>query len=452
MTAPGSAGGVATSAVWPEPLLPGQADVDVAHVVAWNLTRRCNLACAHCYISAGSWEAAAGELDTPACLRIVDQILEASPSPLLILSGGEPLVRDDLEAIAGHATRGGATVVVGTNGTGLSENRIDSLMRAGVQGVAVSIDSLNPRYHDRFRHGEGSLEATVAAIDRLAALELDFLVQTTVTRGNRAEIANIAAWACRKGAVCLNIYFLVETGRGEGMKGMTPAENDEVLREITRMQREYRGRMMIRSKCQPQLMRHVYEEDPESPLLNYKTRCPCGVQYCRITPEGKVTPCPYMPEVAGDLSEQSFGEIWNDSTLFRLLRTGELGGKCGRCEFRGICGGCRARAYAVDGDFLGPDESCAYEPGPFQAEEIMPSSVAYGSPAERAMTWSPEAERRLAAIPSFVRGVVAGRVEKFVREKGGTEVTLESMSDVRRAMPVDFSKKIPFFARGRRRP
>ena len=221
MTAPGSAGGVATSAVWPEPLLPGQADVDVAHVVAWNLTRRCNLACAHCYISAGSWEAAAGELDTPACLRIVDQILEASPSPLLILSGGEPLVRDDLEAIAGHATRGGATVVVGTNGTGLSENRIDSLMRAGVQGVAVSIDSLNPRYHDRFRHGEGSLEATVAAIDRLAALELDFLVQTTVTRGNRAEIANIAAWACRKGAVCLNIYFLVETGRGEDFVSMS---------------------------------------------------------------------------------------------------------------------------------------------------------------------------------------------------------------------------------------
>lgn len=428
-----------------------EPDVAIPHVVAWNLTRRCNLACSHCYISAGSWHAADDELDTTACFRVIDQVLEVSPSPLLILSGGEPLVRSDLEEIAAYASERGATVTVGTNGTGLTDERIASLKAAGVQGVALSVDSLDPRYHDRFRHGEGALEDTLAAVDRLAEHRLDFLIQFTVTRGNRDELDAVAAWADAKGAVCLNVYFLVETGRGEGMRGLAPAENDEIVVRLAELQRDYRGRLMIRSKCQPQLMRHVYERDPDSPLLNYRTRCPCGVQYCRITPEGKVTPCPYMPEVAGDLSEASFGEIWREATVFRLLRDGEPGGKCGRCEYRALCGGCRARAYAVDGDLLGPDPSCAYEPAPGIAAAIEPRRpVTYGSAAERKLPWSAEADARLSAIPSFVRGVVAERVEKFARDRGHAEVTLDVMTEVRRAMPVDFSKRMPFFARSRR--
>lgn len=428
-----------------------EADTAVPHVVAWNLTRRCNLACSHCYISAGSWHAAENELDTDACRAVIDQIVAVNPAPLLILSGGEPLVRSDLEEIAAYATARGATVTVGTNGTGLTEARIRSLREAGVQGVALSVDSLNPRYHDRFRHGEGALEETLGAVDRLRAQRLDFLIQFSVTRGNRHELDEVAAWADAKGAVCLNVYFLVETGRGEGMRGLAPEENDAIVARLAELQREYRGRLMIRSKCQPQLMRHVYESDPASPLLNYRTRCPCGVQYCRITPEGKVTPCPYMPEVAGDLATDSFGDIWREATVFRLLRGGELGGKCGRCEYRAVCGGCRARAYAVDGDFLGPDPACAYEPAPGVAEALAPArDVTYGSAATVRLRWSPAAEARLDAIPSFVRGVVAERVENFARTHGHAEVTLDVMREVRRAMPVDFSKRMPFFARGRR--
>jgi len=422
----------------------------IPHVVAWNLTRRCNLACAHCYISAGAWHGAGDELDAAACRGIVDQILAVNDSPLLILSGGEPLVRDDLEEIARHASEGGATVVVGTNGTGLTADRIRSLAAAGIQGVALSIDSLDARYHDRFRHGPGALADTLAAVDRLGDAGLDFLVQFTVTRGNRQELEALLAWAEEAGAVCVNVYFLVETGRAQGMRGMSPEENDAVLVRLAELQREYRGRLMIRSKCQPQLMRHVYERDPESPLLHYRTRCPCGVQYCRITPEGKVTPCPYLPEVAGDLRERGFREIWEGSTLFRLLRAGELGGKCGRCEYREVCGGCRARAYAVDGDFLGPDPDCVYEPAGAR-EPVRPArDVTYGAPAELGLPWTPEAERRLDRIPSFVRGVVASRVESFARERGLDRVTLEVMREVRRSMPVDFSKRLPFFAAGRR--
>lgn len=428
---------------------PIGADRPIPHVVAWNLTRRCNLACAHCYISAGSWHGSEDELDTAACRRVVDQILELNPSPLLILSGGEPLVRSDLEEIARYASDGGATVVVGTNGTGLTADRIGSLAGAGIQGVALSIDSLDPRYHDRFRHASGALADTLAAVERLREAELDFLIQFTVTRGNRDELDELVAWAEEAGAVCVNVYFLVETGRGEGMRGMSPEENDRVLARLAELQREYRGRLMVRSKCQPQLMRHVYERDPDSPLLHYRTRCPCGVQYCRITPEGKVTPCPYLPEVAGDLRERGFREIWEEATLFRLLRTGEPGGKCGRCEYREMCGGCRARAYAVDGDFLGPDPDCAYEPTG-RADPVVPArDVTYGTPAALELRWTPEAERRLERIPSFVRGVVATRVERFARERGLDRVTLDVMRDVRRSMPVDFSKRLPFFATGR---
>jgi MoaA/NifB/PqqE/SkfB family radical SAM enzyme len=179
----------------------------VPHVVAWNLTKRCNLACAHCYIAAGSWHAAANELSTAECHRIADEILEINPAPLFILSGGEPLLRDDLEEIAAHASSRGATVVVGTNGTRLVTERIRSLKAAGVSGVAVSIDSLDPRYHDRFRHGDGALADTLAAVERLRTEQLDFIVQTTVSSGNRAELPAIAAWAAENGAVSFNVYF-----------------------------------------------------------------------------------------------------------------------------------------------------------------------------------------------------------------------------------------------------
>jgi radical SAM protein with 4Fe4S-binding SPASM domain len=437
-----------------EPERAGAGGVHLPHVVAWNLTRRCNLACAHCYIAAGSWHSAEGELSTAECRRITDEILELTPAPLFILSGGEPLLRTDLEEIAAYAVGRGATVVVGTNGTRLSAERIRSLGEAGVQGFALSVDSLDARYHDRFRHGEGALGETVAAVERLRSERLDFIVQTTITRGNRHELRALAAWAAEHGAVAFNLYFLVATGRGAAMPGLTPAENDEALRELASLEREYRGRMLVRSKCQPQIMRHVHQSAPDSPLLNYATRCPCGVHYCRITPEGKVTPCPYLPVEAGDLRAQSFAEVWWESPVFKELRavapggTGEgaaLGGKCGRCEYRELCGGCRARAYAEGGDYLGPDESCAYEPDGSLPLVEPARPVTYGMAATPQLRWSPEARARLSRIPGFVRGVVTARVEKYAAERGLTEITPAVLDELRRAMPIDFSRKAPFF-------
>jgi radical SAM protein with 4Fe4S-binding SPASM domain len=417
------------------------------YVVSWNLTKRCDLACAHCYISAGSWHTADDELTVSECRRITDEIMALTPAPMFILTGGEPLLRTDLEEIANYASSQGATVVVGTNGTGLTEDRIASLKAAGVMGFAVSVDSLNSTYHDRFRHGDGALELTTAAIDRLQEAEMDFIVQTTITPGNRDELSSLVAWSAERGAVSFNLYFLVETGRGSTMRTLTAAQNDDVLRELTALQREYRGRMLIRSKCQPQWMRHIHEQDQESPLLNYSTRCPCGVQYCRITPEGKVTPCPYLPAVAGDLRTQSFAEIWETSPLLRDMQTGTPKGKCGECEYRKVCGGCRARAYARTGDHLAADDSCFYEP-PGDLPLVQPrQSVTYGTMAAPTLVWTAEADGRMQRIPSFVRSVVVKRVEDYARRNGHAEITPELLDDIRKDMPIDFSKRLPFFLR-----
>ncbi len=182
-------------------------------------------------------------------------------------------------------------------------------------------------------------------------------------------------------------------------------------------------------------------------MLNYETRCPCGVQYCRVTPDGKLTACPYLPVVAGDLRGESFAVVWNSSDLFQSLRTGALGGKCGRCEYRKLCGGCRARAYAVEDDYLAADPSCAYEPtgGAAVIERARPTT--YGMAVEPTLPWTPQAEARMKRIPSFVRGVVVKRVEQYARKHSLSEVTVDLLSEVRSAMPVDFSKRQPFFMR-----
>jgi AdoMet-dependent heme synthase len=417
----------------------------VPHVVAWNLTRRCNLECAHCYISAGPRESAAAELDTATCLGIVDQLLAVNAAPMLILSGGEPLLRDDLTGIARYASDRGVTVVVGTNGTLLTDERIGALSDAGVRGVALSIDSLRPTYHDNFRHGKGSLADTQAALARLRAHRLDFIIQTVVTKGNRAELPRLVAWSAEEGAVSFNCYFLVATGRGASLTDLTPVEYEAVLADLARWQRDYRGRMMVRAKCAPHFMRHVHQTDPDSPVLNYETRCPCGTQYCRITPDGKLTPCPYMPAVAGDLRTQGFAEIWRSSPLFRQLREGTLSGKCGRCEYRKLCGGCRARAFALEDDVLAADPSCVYEPPDGAPVIDAVRQVTYGADFQPALTWSPAARERVSRIPSFVRGVVMQRVEDWARRTGRREITPELLAEVRSAMPIDFSKRRPFF-------
>ncbi|HEX5830592.1 MAG TPA: radical SAM protein [Gemmatimonadaceae bacterium] len=414
-------------------------------MIAWNLTRRCNLACAHCYIAAGPTESAGGELTTVECRRIAAEILAVNPAPLFILSGGEPLLRPDLYTIAEFAAARGATVVVGTNGTLLTNDRIRALKDAGVTGVAVSVDSLEAHRHDRFRHGAGALAATADALARLRAHRLDFVVQTTAHRGNRTELARLVDWSAEQGAMAFNLYFLVATGRGARLADLAPAEYEVLLAELVVHHRRYLGRMLVRAKCAPQFMRHLHGTVPDSPALHYATRCPCGVHYCRITPDGALTPCPYIPTAAADLRSMPFDVAWRTAPLFQTLRAGALGGRCGRCEYRRLCGGCRARALAVEGDLLAADPACPYEPPGDRPVIERARPVTYGMPATRTLPWAADADARIARVPSFVRAVVVARVEEYARRHGHGEVTTELLAEVRRAMPVDFSKRQPFF-------
>lgn len=372
-------------------------------VVAWNLTTGCNQACAHCYMTAR--RGAGEELALEECKRIADEILALQPSPMFVLSGGEPLTRPDLEELAEHCARAGATVVVGTNGTLLTAARIHSLAAAGVRGFALSVDSLDPSVHDRFRGMPGALARVRAASRRLREAGLPVVIQSTLGAQTRHELQDLAAWAHAEGAFAFNLYLHVETGRGRDLEPLSAQHTEAVLAELAGLERHYRDRMLVRAKCLPQFVRVSYASDPDSPVLHQDTRCPAGIWYCRITPDGRLTPCPYLPDSAGDLRERSFEEIWLESPLLRGLREGVEGGRCGRCAFSKSCGGCRARS-AARGRLEGDDPSCPHQPD--------------GEPLPRRgpVPWSEAAAARVDRLPAFARDMARGRLEARARREG----------------------------------
>lgn len=400
------------------------------HLIAWNLTTRCNLACPHCYVDARRGGAGVDELDTATCTGVIDQIAEAGSAPMIVLTGGEPLLRRDVEVIAEHAVKRGATVVVGTNGTGLTADRVASLTAAGVTGYALSVDSLDPTVHDAFRGLPGALDLTFAAVDALRSAEQGFVVQTTLSGDNLGELDALASWAEAVGALVFNVFIEVATGRAGGRTPLPAADVDAAGRRIVALERKYRGRLRVRSKCQPHLVRHVARAEPDSPLLARGAGCPAGLWYCRIDAAGRVTPCPYLPVVAGDLATTSFAEIWRDAPVLRALREEPLGGACGACNLRQVCRGCRARAYASGGNLLGADDTCTHRPAP-GADVLPPVPRALGASAAPELRWTPEATALLSRIPSFVRGMVVGRIETFARRKGLATVDAAMLTELK---------------------
>lgn len=395
------------------------------HLLALNLTRRCNLACAHCYLDANTLRAGApGELTTAEVCTLLDQIAARTTDPLIVLTGGEPLVRRDIEAIAAHATGLGLMTVVGTNGVLLDERRVASLQAAGVRGVGISVDSLDPGYHDRFRGLPGAWGRTLAGIEACRRAGLPFQVHFSVTEANAAEIPAMIAFAREVGAHVLNIFFLVCTGRGERMTDIAPATYERVITQLVEAQEQSRD-LLIRARCAPYYKRIAYQRDPASPLTRaagYEGGgCMAGISYCRITPEGGVTACPYIPAEEGNIRQTPFWDIWERAPTFARLRAPELGGKCGECEFRLLCGGCRARPLAAGGDLLDEDPWCAFEP---TGAPVVQPLAATGS----GIRWSAAAEQRLQRVPAFVRRLVRQRAEDYVRSLGASEVLPEHLA------------------------
>lgn len=385
----------------------------IPSLISWNLTKKCNLRCPHCYLEAG--KKAEYELSTEECFALVDEMKQLG-TEMLILTGGEPLLRKDIFDIAQHASEQGIWVVMGTNGVLVTEKTVQKMIECGVKGVAISLDSIEAGKHNQFRGGPNSWEYSVRALKICRAAGLQVLVQTTVMESNYEEIPQLIEFTRELGAWSFNLYFLVQTGRGQQMNDLSPQRTHAMLENLAELQDRCRP-MLVRSKCAPQFKQIAYQMGKGGLESG---GCMAGVEYCRITPEGNVTPCPYMTVVAGNVLERSFTDIWHTSPVFRELRDlHQLKGRCGRCEFKELCGGCRCRAYAASGDYLQEDPACTYQPDGngrlLRAEGIV---------------WAEAARARLERIPiAFIRNKVRKGVETYAQRQGKTRITAEVMNE-----------------------
>ena len=422
------------------------ATTESPYLVALNLTRRCNLKCAHCYLDAGTrLDGDAAEMTTDEVQDLLDDIAALGDGAMVVLTGGEPLLRRDINKLARHATECGLMVVVGTNGILLNDDRVARLVDAGVKGVGISLDSLQPDYHDGFRGAPGSWRKTMAGIDACRRAGLALQLHFSVTDDNAGELDDMIGFARSVDAMVLNVFFLVCTGRGEKVTNISRETYEAVLRRVTQAAHDTDD-LMVRAKCAPHFKRMAIELDPEWPITlahGYDAGgCLAGTRYCRVTPEGAVTACPYIEEPAGSIREQPFADIWRDAPMFQALRAPRLEGRCGECEYRKLCGGCRARPLARDGNLMGEDFLCAYQPGGGAVIEPLRDSAG-------TLPWTAEAEGRLKHVPPFVRRMVRKRAEDYVRAGGRDTVTGEDLTALLRrrfgedGLPPFLRDKIP---------
>ena len=229
----------------------------IPFLISWNITKRCNLRCGHCYLDASELESDKGELSTKEALKLIDDIAFLAPGAMLILTGGEPLTRSDLFDLAGYATDKGLSVVLGTNGTLLTEEIVLKLKEKGVKGVGLSLDSLNPFSHDKFRGLEGAWDRTVKGAEILNKHGIEFQFQLSVTKDNCNEVESIVEFAYEKGAKAMNVFFLVCTGRGQEMTDIAPQQYEKALIKLSDLDKKYAGKMMVRGRCAPHFLHHL---------------------------------------------------------------------------------------------------------------------------------------------------------------------------------------------------
>ncbi|MFP4036605.1 MAG: heme b synthase [Desulfobacteraceae bacterium] len=349
-------------------------------LVAWEITRSCNLSCVHCRAAAerGPYN---GELDTRTCMRILDEIAEIS-KPIIILTGGEPLLREDVFELARYGTGLGLRMVMATNGTLFTPELIGKLQVNGIQRVSISLDGATAESHDRFRQVIGAFDRAVAGIEALREAGVEFQVNTTVTRHNLEEVPKLLDLAVSLGAAAHHLFLLVPTGRARELvnQEIEAQEYERLLRWFYHMREK--APLHLKATCAPHYYRILRQEarakgekvDFQTYGLDAVTRgCLAGTAFCFISHDGIVQPCGYLELACGDLKISSFKEVWEGSDVFRNLRDfSAYKGKCGRCEYLRVCGGCRARAYEATGDYLEKEPLCLYEPARDRRAEASP--------------------------------------------------------------------------------
>ncbi len=347
----------------------GQA-APLLRMIAWEVTRSCNLNCVHCRAGAerGPY---ARELGTEESIRLIDDIASFS-SPVIILTGGEPLLREDIYDLASHGTARGLRMVIAPNGTLLNVEKAQRLKAAGIQRASISLDGATPESHDHFRRVEGAFRGALGGIQSLKEAGLEFQINTTVTQKNYLELPSLLELAQKLGAVAHHIFLLVPTGRGRDLKGQAiQAEEYEKLLHWFYDQRE-KTPLQLKATCAPhyyRILRQRAKGDGKkvtaaSHGLDAVTRgCLGGVGFCFISHKGEVQPCGYLEVSCGNLRNQSLREVWEAAPVFQRLRDfSSYEGRCGQCEYTRVCGGCRARAFEKTGNFMGEEPLCAYQP------------------------------------------------------------------------------------------
>ena len=386
-------------------------------LVFWETTVGCNLECKHCRRLEVSHELMKTDLSTAEGRTLIDQIA-AVGRPVLVFSGGEPLMRPDIFELAGYAKQRGLLVALATNGTLLDESTADRIAAAGFDRVSASLDGADAATHDGFRGLAGAFDQTMEGLARLRARGVPFQVNCTIARHDKDQIQQVLELAEQIGAVAVHYFLLVPVGCGEQIaedQMLSTEEVEDRLRLIARLQRQ--TNLQIKPTCAPHYYRIIRQEarelglampkapghpsaaahghpsggqpggghpggghpgghpgggqpapqpdaDPDKAALHSITKgCLAGTAVCFVSHEGDVFPCGYLPVAAGNVRRQNFGDIWRDSLIFNQFRdVDQLTGKCGACEYRNVCSGCRARAFYQHGDYLAEEPYCAHEP------------------------------------------------------------------------------------------
>ncbi|MCC6626205.1 MAG: TIGR04053 family radical SAM/SPASM domain-containing protein [Chloroflexi bacterium] len=353
--------------------------------LAWEMTRACALACIHCRAEAQP-RRDPRELTTEEGRRLIDQVV-AIGRPILVLTGGDPLMRPDIYDLAAYAVAQRLRVALSPSATRrVTRAALRRFKDLGLSMVHISLDGADAAGHDAFRGVAGSFARTEAVLRDVVDLGLPLQVGTTVTRHNAETLPAIAERVAAAGATMWSVFFLVPTGRGQAADMISAVEHERVLQWLHAHGQSAPYR--VRTTAAPhyrrvviQAMRRAHGPGPagetprwEATGAGYAFRegaAPVergvndGDGFCFVSHTGDVCPSGFLQLAAGNVRQQTLTEIYRESVLFRALRDRtRLTGRCGRCSFRGVCGGSRARAYALTGDYLAEDPACAYQPPP----------------------------------------------------------------------------------------
>lgn len=356
----------------------------------WETTAGCNLECVHCRRLDVSKQLMANDMTTAEARQFVTTLASVA-RPILVLSGGEPLIRPDIFDIATHARACGLPVALATNGTLIDEPTARRIVDAGIRRVAVSIDGADETTHDNFRRQPGSLAAALRGLRHLRALGMSTQINCTITKHNVHQVDTLYAMAKQLGADALHLFMLVPVGCGVQFaeSAMLPAEEyEQVLNWM--YDKSKLGELHLKATCAPHYFRVMKQREaeerravgragPSAPpaigighakgahpegMAAMTKGCLAGSSICFVSHTGEVFPCGYLPVSAGNVRRQAFRDIWENAEVFQRLRNDDLlEGKCGCCEFKKVCMGCRARAfYETGGNYMAEEPYCVYEP------------------------------------------------------------------------------------------